>query len=64
MQSDMMESSLPDELYFASKQRNLLPLFFLGLHFDNKKEVVGLGDKVDFFGVYKPSSQAPSLSMD
>lgn len=39
-------------------------LFFLGLHFDNKKEVVGLGDEVDFLGVYKTSSQAPSLSMD
>jgi hypothetical protein len=25
---------------------------------------VGLGDEVDFFGIYKTSSQAPYLSMD
>jgi hypothetical protein len=41
-----------------------LPLFFLGLHFVNKKEVVELVDEVVFLVVYKTSSQAPSLSMD
>lgn len=46
------ESFTPSQIYL---------LFFLGLHFDNKKEVVGLGDEVDFFGLYKTSRQAPSL---
>jgi hypothetical protein len=68
--SDMMVSSLPDELYFASKQGNLLPLpKFTSFSFwvcilITKKRLWDLGMKWFFFGVYKTSSQAPSLSMD
>jgi hypothetical protein len=69
MQSDMMESSLPDELYFGSKQGSLLPLpkftsSFWVCILITKKRLWDLGMKWILFGVYKTSSQAPSLSMD
>jgi hypothetical protein len=50
-----MESSLPDELYFASKQGNLLPLpKFTSFSFwvcilITEKRLWNFGDEVDFF---------------
>jgi hypothetical protein len=65
MQSDMMESSLSDELYFESKQGNLLPLpkftsssFWVCISI-TKKRLWDLGMKWIFLGFIKQAARLP-----